>query len=288
MNKFNKKGHLKLIVVTGILILISTLMLKIGILFIEKKVIGKSENISLQSKSEKLIANKSSKNSSNPKGDQVELKQKESTDPSSKIPTIEEVEKNDIYPTGKPIDIKRQDELYESVKDKVNIKKEDAAIIFKKDVYNLFNESINISSNNIYFFNKQNGYMWYIPVENDTSKKYYCCVLDSITGECISICRTDYTGFKKSEQGSYYSKRKIVLKEGKLDLYINKTKEILTTNNIFNLKNSKIQEVTLKDSFYIGIRPLACMNATMDDGKSAEVDFYIDTDELAGINIDNK
>lgn len=139
----------------------------------------------------------------------------------------------------------------------------------------------------IYFFDKQKGYEWYIPIENDKNKKYYCCVLDSITGECTSICRTDYTGFKKFEHGGYSSKRKIVLKEGKLDLYINKTKEILTTNNIFNLKNSKIQEVTLEDSLYIGIRPLACMNARMDDGKSAGVAFYIDTDELEGISIDN-
>ncbi|MDP4178339.1 MAG: hypothetical protein Q8900_08390 [Bacillota bacterium] len=285
MNKFNNKGHLKLIVVTGILILLSTLMLKIGISFIEKKGIGKAENISIQSISEKFITNKSSKNSSNPKGDQAGLKQQSSTDPLSKPPTIEEVEKNDYLTGGKPIDIKEQDELYESVKDKVNIKKEDAAIIFKKDVYNLFNESVNISNNEIFFFDKQK--VWYIPIENDKSKKYYCCVLDSITGECASICRVDYTGFKKSEHGGYYSKRKIVLKEGKLDFYINKTKEILTTNNIFNLKNSKIQEVKLKDSLYIGIRPLACMNATMDDGKSAEVDFYIDTDELEGIHIDN-
>lgn len=151
MNKFNKKGHLKLIVVTGMLILLSTLMLKIGISFIEKKGIGKAENISIQSISEKFITNKSSKNSSNPKEDQAGVKQQESTDPSSKPPTIEEVEKNDFLTGGKPIDIKEQDELYESVKDKVNIKKEDAAIIFKKDIYNLFNESVNIPNNDIFF-----------------------------------------------------------------------------------------------------------------------------------------
>lgn len=259
MNKLSRKSYLTLIAATGMLILLSTLLLKKGISFSSESSIGKVENIPT-----------------------VKL--------DSKAPTKETIEKLNNS-KGTPIDLKKQEELYQSVKDRINIQKEDAIIIFNKNIHNLFGESLVISNDNLFltknYISKKESYDWLLSVTNEKIKKSYWCILNAMTGECTKIMKIDYNGLRDLSDGLFISGIYEELKDNKLELYINKARGIITKNNILNSKSNNIHDISLKGSFYIGLRPIARMNVTMENGKTVEVGFYIDTDELLSIDLQN-
>lgn len=257
MNKLNRKSYLTLIAVTGMLIIFSTLLLKKGISFSSESSIGKVENIPT-----------------------VKL--------DSKAPTKENIERLNNS-KGTPIDMKKQDELYQSVKDRINIQKEDARIIFNKNINNLFGESLAISNDNLFlmknYISKKESYDWWLSVTDEKNKISYWCILNAMTGECTKIMKIDYDGLRDLSDGLFVSGRYEKLKDNKLELYTNKARGIVTKNNILNSKSNNIHDISLKGSFYIGLRPIARMNVTMENGKTVEVGFYIDTDELLSIDL---
>lgn len=100
MKKTNKKAYIILTASAIMLVILSTLLLKKGISFTGDIGTGRIDNILIGETFEESINSSSMVNSDSIKSE--------------------------------PVDLKKQEALYESEKDKINIQKEDAKGIFKK------------------------------------------------------------------------------------------------------------------------------------------------------------
>ena len=275
MKKFNIRNFKALIIVTVGLVVFSTFLLWKCISFESEKGIQKITDTTISSM----------ENENNPNTEQQELK-KQDKRVSEKAPTVEYLE-TIKSPVGN-IDLKNQEALYQAVKGKINITKEDAKEILESKINNIFGDMIGISDNDIFFMElaENKAYEWWLTLVDEKAKKHYWCVLNALTGECVLLNRVDYTGLKKPEQGSIISKDDAgKVQDNKLNLYIKKSKEIITEKSLLNLKNNCIKDISLKRTLYIGLRPIAEMSIAMEDGKVLRMAFYADTDELNLIDL---
>ncbi len=179
-----------------------------------------------------------------------------------------------------------QQEIYLSVKEKINIEKKDAVSIFLKYNNYLFNESPDTLDIKIIFsdFFAPEKYIWQLSLSLENNKKYYYCQIDAVTGQLSSLTRADYSGIQKPEYSTLLTKfRAGTLMNKKLDFYNNRIREVIS-NNPFNVKEIMIKNINLKDTHYIGFRPIAVIRADLSDGKAYEISFYTDTDEITSID----
>ena len=213
----------KVTVATVFAILLSTFLLWEGISF--------ASEIGIEEISDTSISSMRTENT--PNDDQLKLNENEKG-VSERAPTVEYFE-SIKYPDGETIDFKKQEALYQSVKDKINITKEDAKEILKNKIESIFGDMLGISDNDIFFMElaKSKSYEWYLWLSNEKTKKSYWCVLNALTGECVLLNKVDYTGLQKPEYGSVISKEDAgKLQDDKLNLYIKKAKEIITQKDI--------------------------------------------------------
>lgn len=276
MKKYSMGSSKKVIVITVFAILLSTFLLWEGISFASEIGIEKISDTTISSMEKKISSN----------DDQLKLNENEKG-VSERAPTVEYFE-SIRYPDGKTIDFKKQEALYQSVKDKINIKKEDAKEILKNKINSIFGDMLGISDKDIFFMElaKSKSYEWWLTLSNEKTKKNYWCVLNALTGECVLMNKVDYTGLQKPEYGSIISKEDAGKLQGdKLNLYIKKAKEIITQNYILNLESNSIKNISLNRTMYIGLRPIAEMSIVMEDGKEARMAFYTDTDQLNLIDL---
>jgi len=250
MKKANKKSYISIIVSTIMLILLSVLLLNKGIIYTGNIGTDHIENISVVQKFDKSMTS-----------------------------NIE----------GEPIDLKEQEILYESVKDKINIQKEDAKEIFKEKIISLFGDSISIADSEIWLMNvgglENANYKWWLVVENKQDKKLYWCIQNAMTSSCEKIEKYDYAGLNNANDGAIITRKAVELKANQLESYIKKAEEIIVRNNFLNSENNNIGEISLKDKLYIGIRPIVVLNTEIKNGEITKITFYSDTDELVGIDI---
>lgn len=179
-----------------------------------------------------------------------------------------------------------QQEIYLSVKEKINIEKKDAVSIFLKYNNYLFNESPDTLDIKIIFsdFFAPEKYIWQLSLSLENNKKYYYCQIDAVTGQLSSLTRADYSGIQKPEYSTLLTKfRAGTLMNKKLDFYNNRIREVIS-NTPFNVKEIMIKDINLKDTHYIGFRPIAVIRADLSDGKAYEISFYTDTDEITSID----
>lgn len=272
MKRSINKKHVILGASTIILVGLSTLLLSSGISFAAKVGVGKIENIS----TEKLVSKPSDSQSQN--NDKI-LKE-QLLDSIKKIKAEEKVEK---------IDSKEQEELYESVKNKINIQREEAKEIVKNKIFNVFGDSLNTSDMKIYFWDEgvshPISYRWAANVLYQKNKKLYACIISAMSGECNEILKSDYTGLEDPSDGDLITRITTKLSKDKINQYISKAKEIVNENTILNAKNSVVGKFSLTDSCYLGLRPTVQVSAKTKNSQVVDVVFYTDTDELYLVNL---
>jgi hypothetical protein len=196
---------------------------------------------------------------------------------------------SELYIKKVPVDKKEQEEVYQSIKDEINIQKEDAKNIARKNIYSIFGDSLEISDEDISFYmyyvleQKEPHYNWSI-VAKTVNKKQYSCQLNATTGECWVLSRTDFKGLKDPDESGFvqiiYNR---VLPEDKLQLYTKQAREIINEFNKLNSKENNIERIYLEYLGDMGLRPTAFIGAIMQDHTTMGVNFYTDTDELAQV-----
>ncbi len=289
MKKLNRRSFILLFTVAFMLIVISTLSLKGGLAFANKLEVDQMP-VSKDEPTTEVQKNYSAEH--------YELTKQELITQSKygvtvAPPTIaefndylEEVSKRWIHETVDEQDKIKQTELYQSVKDKVNIQQEDAKELFSKGITNLFSDSISPLEIGIYFsdFLGLGKYKWQLAFVSEENKKLYQGELDAMTGELTAIAKYDYTGLDIPEYSGLISKYDAgALKTDKSALYKDKIEEIF--KNIKLLSSSKINDIHLVKTQYIGLRPMAELKVVMEDGKTGRIAFYTDTDELISVNL---
>lgn len=265
-----KKSFVVLIISTMTLVVLGSVSLSEGMIFAGNIGTGTAENIETKEKIKKI-------NTTN-------------TTESIEIEPTYETSNGGTIIKKEPVDLKKQEELYQSVKDKINIQKETAKAIFEKKIYNLFGDSINISDNEIWLNNLYSSnlgkmnYVWWLSVDDKKNKKLYFCIQDSMTGECTKLSKLDYTGLKDANDSGLISAMASEISDDKLKLYIKKAGEIVDKNNTSSSKNGDIEKNSVEQKLYIGKRPVVGLNVIMKNGNQQQITFYTDTDELVSVD----
>ncbi|ADL50224.1 hypothetical protein [Clostridium cellulovorans] len=285
MKKFIRKNTMLLIGATVLLVTLGTLLLKGGIHYYSKASMEKLENLQADETTIEFISD--------------EYRHKDDTFIEDPKP-IDKVKQADLYNSiinsleraqGKAINSEKEENerRYQAVKDKVNVRKEDVKEIFKKKIYDAFGDILDISDipdEQVLFIDTEyERYDWYLFLRNEKSQKSYCGNINGISGEVTLLSRHDYKGLENPDIAGYVTWIKFELKNNKIDLYLNKTKEIINKNNIANSQNNSIKSIAIKNTFYAGLRPFVDLEAKMQDKRKVRIAFYADTDELLNIQV---
>ncbi|WP_160671998.1 hypothetical protein [Clostridium sp. C8-1-8] len=284
-----KKNVLRLVAGTAVMVVSCTVLLDRGISIASKSEDGKVFSLETKVNDEKPTTSGFTVNYGDKNLKKLELNTKQNNNQQKSdnnleidAPTKEYLER---CPLGEPIDINVQEELYQEVKSKINIKKEDAKKIFAKEIYKIFGVNLDISEKKLSLMRASSGYEWSFYTESDKDKKAYWCILNALTGQCNKFVRVDYNGLSKAEYGAIQSKRTETLDEEQLKHYVKLTKDVILEKKILNSNINSFKNIYLEGSCYVGLRPMIIMAVQLERKRKVEVMFYSDTDELYSIDI---
>lgn len=125
---------------------------------------------------------------------------------------------------------------------------------------------------------------WGVCVIDKTNNKIYGGYIDAMSGEFDNIYKFDYTGLSPDDC-SYITNIKPQINNDKIDVYIQKAKEIIMKSGLINSEDNIIQDFSVKEESYTGLRPFVQLSTITKGNKTVNVGFYSDTDELALIQI---
>ncbi|OPJ61395.1 hypothetical protein [Clostridium oryzae] len=296
LNKFNIKSYIVLISVTTLLILFSTFLLKESVTLFSGIGTGKIEKVAASKKEAlKPVTEKKKKSNNKTKVRKRTTSKRTRLKPSKQVTkkthnnNVKSSDRKDNNKEGASENTNTQDELYNTVKDKINIQKEEAKNIFAANILKLFGSSVNIADNEMTFTKtealEETVYEWSLSITDSVNKEFYSCELNAMTGECTKLSKINYKGFDKPEDAVYTTGDIIPLNDEDTQKYISKAEELINNNGILNSSENKIQKASVKQRQYMGLRPMVDIDVTMENGGEAEIAFYTDTEQLMSINI---
>lgn len=204
------------------------------------------------------------------------------------IESMQEVKKGEIQKSD--LKVKNvQEQLYESAKNIINIKKDEAKEIAKLKINNIFSDMLDVANMKLYLLdesvNRSIPYSWWINIADKTNKKVYSCNINAMNGECTELAKFDYTGLENPSDGDIITEIKPKVSNDKINQYVTRAKELVIRNNIINSANNIVEGFSLKKLCYLGLRPTVQVSAKTKNGQTVDATFYIDTDELIGVSL---
>jgi hypothetical protein len=266
---FNKRNSI-LVFSTVILVSIGTLILICGDAYFDKTSVGKVEKVYSKILSAKPARSEATNNDKN-----------------IKMQLLDSIKRVKEDTKAEPVNIKKQEKLYHSVENQINVKKEEAKEIVKNKILDVYGDSLNTADMKIYFENKSIshpiGYMWAVNVIDKKNSIIYGCEISAMSGECTAIFKVDYKGLENPNDGSTITQITPAINQDKVNKYIVKAKDIVNKSKILISNNSITEDFTVKNQYYSGLRPVIELNAKTKNGQILVLIFYTDTDELNSI-----
>lgn len=274
MKKIINKKQVVVSICTVMFVALSVLVLHLGLSYLSTTDIGEVEN--------KLSKNMLAKPINTQYGNNDKsLKQQ-------LIESMQEVKKGEIQKSDLKVR-NAQEQLYESAKNIINIKKDEAKEIAKVKINNIFSDMLDVANMKLYLLdesvNSSIPYSWWINIADKTNKKLYSCNINAMNGECTELAKFDYTGLENPSDGDIITEIKPKVSNDKINQYVTRAKEIVIRNNIINSTNNIVEGFSLKKLCYLGLRPTVQVSAKTKNGQTVDVTFYTETDELIVVSL---